>query len=340
MIVFAFLLLITLSFGVEIHLRGAITDICVGNKNVAIATELGNIYLLDKGTLSVKTRITFPEFTDFMGEKQKPKVFSVDISPSGKRILAVVESDLGKRDVYIYENGKLIKVLKLTDVSKGKFLDENRIILGTIGDEVWLYDLSKRKTVYRYLVFRFVFSDFDFNENKTLIAWGDESGKVFFIDPNSGKVIGVGTEGNKDKIFKLDFAKNRVIAGGRDKKAVVYNLNSKEVRKTVWKERLDAPSLLKNVQTQFVNRKLEFLLFPEKVFETNFMVFAVALSPNEKYGAFVSDEKGNVKVFKPGFGVVQTFNPGCYVNVLKFMDDKRLLIGCIDGTLKVKEVKP
>ncbi|RUM30268.1 MAG: hypothetical protein DSY32_02380, partial [Aquifex sp.] len=201
MIVFALLLLITLSFSVEIHLKGAITDICVGERKIAVATETGSVYILDKENFSVKNEIIFPQFTDFMGEKQNPKVFSVDISPSGKKLLAVVETNLGKRDVYLYSGGKLEKILKQTDVSEGKFLDENRIILGTIGDEIWLYDIKSKKTIYRYLVFRFSFSDFELNEDKTLVAWGDESGKVFFIDPESGRVIGVGTEGNKDKIF-------------------------------------------------------------------------------------------------------------------------------------------
>lgn len=338
--IFLFLFfLYTISLALEVNLKSAITDIAVGKNKLAVSTEKGKVFILNKESLSVEKEISLPDFTDFMGEKQKAKVFSVDLSPSEKRVLMVVESDLGKRTVFLFENGALKPILKLTNVSKGMFLDEDNIVLGTVANEIWLYNIKDKKTVYKYLVFRFVFSDFDMNKNRSLIAWGDESGKVFFIDPKSGKVIGVGTEGNKDKIFKLSFAKNRVIVGGRDKKSVIFNLKNKITNKEEWKEKLDAPSLLKNVKTQFINRELEFILFPEKIYESEFMVFVVAMSPNEKYAVFTSDEEGHLTVIAPGKGIKKVLDVGCFVNVLEFIDDKRLLVGCIDGILKVMEVQ-
>ncbi|HIP43470.1 MAG TPA: hypothetical protein EYG91_06240 [Aquifex aeolicus] len=334
-----FFFLYTISFALEVNLKGAITDIAIGKSKIAVSTEKGKVFILKKENLSVEQEISLPELTDFMGEKQKAKVFSVDLSPSEKKVLIVVESDLGKRTIFLFEKGALKPILKLTDASKGMFLDEDNIILGTIANEIWLYNIKDRKTVYKYLVFRFVFSDFDMNRDKNLIAWGDESGKVFFIDPKNGKVIGVGTEGNKDKIFKLSFAKNRVIVGGRDKKSTIFNLKNKITDRKEWKEKLDAPSLLKNVKSQFINRELKFVLFPEKIYESKFMVFAVAISPNEKYAVFTSDEEGHLTVVAPGIGIKKVLDVGCFVNALEFIDDKRLLVGCIDGILKVMEVR-
>ena len=161
--IFLFLFfLYTISLALEVNLKGAITDIAVGKNKLAVSTEKGKVFILNKESLSVEKEISLPDFTDFMGEKQKAKVFSVDLSPSEKRVLMVVESDLGKRTVFLFENGALKPILKLTNVSKGMFLDEDNIVLGTVANEIWLYNIKDKKTVYKYLVFRFVFSDFDF----------------------------------------------------------------------------------------------------------------------------------------------------------------------------------
>ena len=333
-------LLFLFSYAQNVKLNAAITDIDVHGNEAVISTELGKVYVISIPDLSIKQEISLPSITDFMGEKQKPKVFSVSISPSGKRILIVAEANLGKRDVFVYENGNLKKVLKLTDVSKGKFLDESRAVFATIGNEVWLYDLGSNKTIYRYLVFRFVFSDMDVNREKKLIAWGDESGKVFFINPENGMMVGVGTEGNKDKIFSLSFRGDRVLVGGRDKKAVVFNLKrNKYTSQKDMKEKLDAPSLLKKVKTQFINRNIEFILLPEKVYETDFMVFAVALSPDGEEGAFTHTEQGGMVIFKAGDWALKEISIPCYVNALEFLDNRRILIGCIDGEVLLKEVE-
>ncbi|WP_461828751.1 WD40 repeat domain-containing protein [Aquifex sp.] len=337
-----FLLIFLFSHAQGLKLEGAITDIEVFNRSVAVSTELGKVYLLSLPELKVEKEISLPSITDFMGEKQRPKVFSISFSPSGKKLLIVVEANLGKRDVFLYEDGKgATPLLKGTDVSEAEFLTEDKIVLATLGNEVWLYDLKNQKTVYRYLVFRFVFSDMELNREKNLIAWGDESGKVFFINPENGELTGVGTEGNKDKIFSLSFKGNRVLVGGRDKKAVVFNLNrNRYTEPKVMREKLDAPSLLKKVKTQFINRSVKFILFPEKVFESDFMVFAVALSPSGEVGAFTYSEEGGLKIFKAGTWELKEVSVPCYVNAMEFVDESHLLVGCIDGEVILKEVKP
>ncbi|NPB06423.1 MAG: hypothetical protein GXO03_02340 [Aquificae bacterium] len=332
--------LLLFSFAQELKLEGAITDISHAHGKAAVSTEWGKVYLIDLNAFKVEAEITVPDITDFTGEKQSAKVFSVDISPSGSKLAIAAEANLGKRTVFIYENGQLKPLLEFTDASKVRFLDENRLIIATLANEIWLYDLKNHKTVYKYLVFRFVFSDMDINEDRTLVAWGDESGKVFFIDPETGRVIGVGTEGNKDKIFSVSFGNKVVMSGGRDKKAVVYYLDDRITGRKSMRENLDDPSLLKDVHTRFINRSLEFVVLPRKVFQSDFMVFAVAVSPDDYTGAYTSDEEGRVSVFKMGLWDEKKLDAGCYVNVIDFISRDRLLIGCIDGRLVMREVKP
>ncbi len=337
-----FFLLFLFSYAQVIKLEGAITDIEVFGKEAAVSTELGRVYLLSIPELSIDKEISFPPITDFMGEKHKPKVFDIAFSPSGRKLLIVVEAPLGKRNLFLYEDGKgLVPILKETDVSKGTFLDEDKLILGTIGNEVWLYDLKRKRTIYRYLVFRFVFSDMELNKRRKLLAWADESGKVFFINPKNGELVGVGTEGNKDKIFSLSFKGNRVLVGGRDKKAVVFNLNrNRYTDPKIMSDKLDAPSLLRKVKTKFINRNLKFMLLPEKVFESDFMVFEVALSPSGERGVFSYGEEGRLKVFNTKSWSLKELSVPCYINALRFIDEEHLLVGCINGELILKEVKP
>ncbi|NPA32932.1 MAG: hypothetical protein GXO04_04840, partial [Aquificae bacterium] len=110
--------LLYLSFSLEVKLGGPITDIAVQGDKVAVSTENGKVYILSAKDLSVSAEIDLPEFTDFTGEKQKAKVFSVDLSPSSQKALIVVEDNLGKRSVYVYENGSLTPVLKLVNASR------------------------------------------------------------------------------------------------------------------------------------------------------------------------------------------------------------------------------
>ena len=284
---------------------GAVSDMIIHNGKVYIATEMGKVDIIDIKTKKRLNSIEFPKFEDFMGELQPPKIFSVDVSPDGKKVVAVAQGNRGSRELYLYQNNKLIKLIdwkKNIPAYRVRFVDNNKVIMGLSGDEIILYDISKRKQIYRKYVGMSFFSDMEINEKRDKLALTDESGDTRIIDIKTGKIIKKIEELNKDKSFDVDFRNNRILNGSRDKKAVYYNLNNNKYK-----------------------------IYHSK----DFMVFSVGLSPSGKKGAYLYDEKYNIKVFQTDTGKTITILNGhsATPSVIKFINENELITGCDNGKI-------
>ena len=288
-----------------LQLDGAISDISVSGEKAYVATERGKVQIIDLRTYKIVDEISYPKFEDFMGELQLPKVFSVDISPDKKIIAAVVQATRGGREVYIYQDKKLIKVINRKmhlPIAKLRFVDNQHLIFGLTGDEIVLFDLKNKKVIYRNPVGMSFFSDMEINEDKTKLALTDESGDTRIIDIKTGRVIKVIEELNKDKAFDVDLKNNRTFTGGRDKKAVYYNLNTDRYQ----------------------------------IFDADdFMVFSVGLSPSGKIGAYVYNDKFDVKVVNTEEGTTLTYLKGhkSTPSNIRFLSEEEIIIGCDDGKI-------
>ncbi|HHG73700.1 MAG TPA: hypothetical protein ENK22_01480 [Persephonella sp.] len=153
------------------------------------------------------------------------------------------------------------------------------------------------------------FSDMEINDEKTMVAVVDESGDTKIASIKNGKVIKVIEELNKDKAFDVDFRNNRVITGGRDKKAVYYNLKTDHY-------------------TTFS--------------ADDFMVFSVALSPSGNRGAYLYNDKFDVRIVDTEEGTILTTLSGhkATPSNIRFVDENQLIIGCDDGKLYIWRIEP
>jgi WD40 repeat protein len=240
-----------------------------------------------------------------MGEYQPPKIFSVDVSPNGKTIVAVAQGNRGGRELYIYQKHKLKKLIdwkKNIPAYKVRFVNNNRVILGLSGDEIILYDIRKKKKIYRKYIGMSFFSDMEINEKRTKLALTDESGDTRIVDVKTGKIVKVIEELNKDKSFDIDFRNNRILNGSRDKKAVLYNLKTNKYR---------------------------------IMHADDFMVFSVGLSPSGKRGAYLYNNRYDIKVFntKTGSSIAMLKGHKATPSLIKFINENRIITGCDDGKL-------
>ena len=310
-IVLSFFLIIGVVFATTaeledtLQLDGAISEISISGGKAFVATERGKVQIVDLKTHEVIDEILYPKFEDFMGDLQLPKVFSVDVSPDHQIIAAAIQASRGGREVYIYKDGKLTKIISRKihlPVVKVRFVDNQHLILGLSGDEVVLFDINNKKVIYRNSVGMSFFSDMEINEDKTKIAITDESGDTRIIDVKTGKIVKIIEELNKDKAFDVDFRNNRTFTGGRDKKAVYYNLSTDKYR----------------------------------VFESDdFMVFSVALSPSGKKGAYIYNDKFDIKVVYTEEGSTITYLRGhkSTPGAIKFITEDKIIVGCDDGKI-------
>ena len=90
-----------------------------------------------------------------------------------------------------------------------------------------------------------------------------ESGEITLFDALSGKIIKVLKGANVDNVYKVDFKKEKVLCAGQDRRGIVYDVSSSAYDR----------------------------------FDGSFLIYAGALSPSLKYGAFAFNEQNDIVLF-------------------------------------------
>ena len=252
---------------------GGVTDIVSQNNKIYVATQASSVDIFDLKTRKLINKIKVPQIKDFMGDVIDAKIYNVDVYKD--KILFTVQASKGFREVYIYQNNKLEKVISTKNkmyISKAKFIDDELILFSLLGNEMYLYNYKTKKIVWHIDVkpddaeFNSTFADFALNEEKNIAVVGDESGDLKIVDIKKAKVIKVLEGRNLDKVFKVDIKNDTIITAGQDGRCVVYNL--------------------KNNSDYFLRDKHWFL------------IYGAGLSPSGKLGAYSSDENNNVSIFQ------------------------------------------
>jgi len=252
---------------------GGVTDIVSYNNKLFVATQASAVDIFDLKTRKLIQTIKVPQIKDFMGDIIDAKIYNTDILKD--KILFVAQHESGFRELYIYTKGKLNKVINSSQklyISKAKFLTSNLVLLSSLGNEMFLYDLNSNTIKWQIDVrakdaeFNSTFADFTLNEDKTLAVVADESGDLKIVDIKTHTIIKILAGHNLDKVFKVDFKNNKIITAGQDGRCVVYNLNN------------DTAYFLREEPNWFI-------------------IYGAGLSPSGKLGAYSSDENNNVTIF-------------------------------------------
>jgi len=269
------LLIITLIIGLyakdikpflQIDAKGLVKDMVLGKKNtVILGTDAGELIEYDYENKKVVKEIKVPDIKDFMGEIMKARVSSVDFL-EGRYLLLSDSGVGGYTDLRINENNRTIDVFTEKDklpIIKARFITKDKILLGFLSNEVALYDIKNKKFIYRFQINESKFSDFALNEKKDLAAFSCESGVITIINVKTGKVVKKLSGLNLDNVYKVDFKNGYVSCAGQDRRGSWYNVDS---------------------------GKGDYI-------ESNFLIYATALSPDASLVAFPMDEKNNIYIY-------------------------------------------
>ena len=205
-----------------------------------------------------------PKIKDFLGDIIDSKIYSVDIL--NDNILILSQGEKGGRNLDIYKDGKFESIIKDTQrqfIARAKFLDENHIIYGLLSNQIYLYDIKNKKIIKEIQVSQSKFSNFKLTQDKTKLVVCDESGVINMLDSKNFDIIKTFRYQNLDNVFQVDIKDNLILTAGQDRRAAVYNLDTKNA---YYKE-------------------------------YSFLVYAAALSPSTKLAAVASDEENNVTIF-------------------------------------------
>ncbi len=211
----------------EIEMGGSVMDMKIVDDLIYVGTDEGTLEVYDLKAQKIVEKVQLEKIHDFMGDLMNPKVYSIDIVGDKKLLLS--EGEEGARNLYINENNITTKVISKKDkltMQKAKFIDERYLFLGLLSNEVVLYDLKDKKSLYIKQLSQSKFSDFALNKDKTEAIVSCESGINYLVDVKNGKTIKVVEGGNKDNVFKVDFKNFKVSAAGQDRIGAVYDLKN------------------------------------------------------------------------------------------------------------------
>ncbi len=243
---------------------GGVTDLVLKNENLYVATTDSSVDIFNVNTKEKINSIKVPKIKDFMKDTIEARIYSIDVLENSVLILSQGES--GGRNIDIYQNGKLNKIIEDKDrlfIAYAKFIDENHIVYALLSNQIYLYDIKNKKVINEVQISQSKFSNFKLNEDKSKIVVADESGILTLLNTKDLNPIKRFDTLNLDNVFQVDMKKDIFITAGQDRRCAIYSLDE---RISYYKE-------------------------------GSFLIYSVALSPSGKLAAFASDEENNVTIF-------------------------------------------
>ncbi len=293
-----------------IEASGNVIGIVIHNNTIAVSTDAGTIESYNLKTKEQLSKTKFPMIKDFIGDEIYPKVFSIDFQKSTNRYLAVVQGTSGFRELFTVKGDIKYRLVSEKDklfISKAKFVDENLVIIALLSNEYILFDIERKKILYREHISYSHFSDFMLNEERTLIAGGSESGEITIIDVMTGKVVKVLKGANVDNLYKVDFKGGKALGAGQDRRGSVYDVSTGEFQR----------------------------------FDATFLIYAGALSPSAKRAAFAFSEDNDIVIFdlQTKRKLYTLRGQKSTLNSIVFIDEDTLASGSDDEFIMIWKLK-
>ncbi len=241
---------------------GGVTDLVLKKDLLYISTTASAVDVFDTKTSQLKESIKIPKIKDFIGDTIDSKIYSVDVIKN--KVMFVSQGEKGFRSIYEYEEGKLkpiITIAKKMYIAKAKYLDENRIILGLLSNQLFVYDLKKKEFAWEIQVSHSKFSNFVLSEDKTEIIIADESGALKQISTKDGKVKKIYSGINVDNVFQVDYKNGIIITAGQDRRSAIYDGLNQYYKKA------------------------------------DFLIYSAGLSPSGKIAGYANDEDNDIAIF-------------------------------------------
>ena len=286
---------------------GAVTDLVYQNHKLYSATAEGVVDIYDTKEKKLIKSISVPKIKDFIGDEVNSKIYSVDVIDD--KIMITSQGKMGYRRVHIYEDNNLTQVISVKNsytIAKSKFIDSNHLLISLLSNELILFNIKEKKSLYQEQISASKFSSFALNKKRDEVIIADESGELKLVSVKNGKIIKLIKGQNVDNIFQVDYKNNLIITAGQDRRAAIYAKDSK---------------------TAYYK-------------DASFLIYSAALSPSAKVGAYASDEHNNITIFntdtKSNLNLLG-FHKATISNIL-FIDEKILFTASDDKEINYWEL--
>jgi len=295
-------------FAQDIKFDTYISKVTFNKKYLITGLENGQIIIKDFNSLKLIKKIKLPQIEDFMGDKIAMPIYSIDIL--NDRILILGQGNDAERKVFIYniKNGNLKDILTSSQTyMNAHFIDKDRILFALLSDELSLYDLKNRKTIYTKQVGQYVFSTIALNSSRDMAIIGDESGSLKLLKTATGEKLKQFNKFNKDQTISVAFNNNLVMNGSSDKRVSLIDIENGRY--------------LLQIQVKF-------------------LPYGTAISPNGKFVAVQYNEKNDIAIFNINGKLIEIIKGQTMpLNGMKFINNRKLLSFSADKIMinKIKE---
>jgi glutamine cyclotransferase len=243
---------------------GGVTDLVLKEEKLFAATAASSVDVFNIKTQEKIDSIKMPKIKDFLGDIIDSRVYSIDILDDDMLILS--QGEKGGRNIDIYNNGTFNKIIEDKErlfIARAKFLDKNHIVYALLSNQIYLYDIKNKKVLKELQVSQSKFSNFKLSQDKSKLIICDESGVITMLDSKTFEILERFKYQNLDNVFQVDIRNNLILTAGQDRRAVVYNTDTKNA---YYKE-------------------------------FSFLIYSAGLSPSSNRAGVASDEENNVTIF-------------------------------------------
>jgi len=243
--------------------RGLVSDFVLDDFKLYVANDEGSVEIFDIQQRKKVDEIFIMANKTVTGDWVNAKILSVDRF-EGKTLI-VSSGENGYRNVWLHDGmnlKQLISSKKKLAVKEARFLDTKNFVFGTLGYDMISYTLNDNYATSHQHIEESAFSDLVMSEDKKSMVTASESGQVMLLESSSGKILEKFKPQNLDNIYKLAYKNGTIITAGQDRRVGVYPKGG-------------TPYYLKS----------------------DFLVYAVGLSPSGKLGVYSRNEASDLQLF-------------------------------------------
>ena len=251
-----------------LQVSGLVSDFVEDAGLLYVATDAGSVDIIDLTSREIVRQIPFTPYENAMGNFVPVRVHSVD-RHQGKTLM-VTSDRSAYRNVWIDDDKKPMNQ-RLTKIIDSKrhlmpkrafFTHDGKIVLGTFGSDVVLYDNNENFKLYDTPVSESTMGGMALSADKKKILLSDESGSVRLIDIESSKIEKVFSSEHVDNIYSVAYSQGIILTGGQDRRVGVYRQGLEDYH-----------------------------------IKSDFLVYCVGLSPSGKTGIYSSGANNDLQLF-------------------------------------------
>jgi len=284
-----------------IEASGLVSDFVEDNGYLYVATDAGAVDIIDLSTQKIVERILLEPLQTAMGDFVPARVHSVDRF-QGKTLL-VTSGISAYRNVWIHDGKELIKIIdedRRIMPKRAFFTSEGKIVFGTFGSDVILYDKNEKYTLYNSHISESTMGGMVLSHDKQKMVISDESGTVRVLDVKNAKVEKTFSSQHVDNIYRVAYSKGTIITAGQDRRVGIYSENNRAYH-----------------------------------IKSDFLVYCVGLSPSAATGVYSSGTNNDLQLFNTRNGNKTDRLIGHYAtpNKIMFINEKALISAGDENTV-------